>query len=84
MKISNYRYYLEYPYAKMGLDEKLRRNHILKETKNKLLIDIFISKEPYIKNIAKDKIINLTGESGSGKSYFFKTIFLGNIKYNTE
>lgn len=36
--------------------------------------DIFISetidKEPYIKDITDDKIINLTGESGSGKSTY--------------
>lgn len=37
-------------------------------------MDIFIeekvSKEPYLKDITIDKIINITGESGSGKSTF--------------
>lgn len=37
-------------------------------------MDIYITinedKEPYIKDITDDKIINLTGESGSGKSYY--------------
>ena len=34
------------------------------------LISLSVDKEPYIKDITKDKVINLTGESGSGKSYF--------------
>ena len=33
-------------------------------------IDLKIDKEHYIKTITDDKIINITGESGSGKSYF--------------
>ena len=33
-------------------------------------ITINEDKEPYIKDITDDKIINLTGESGSGKSYY--------------
>lgn len=40
------------------------------KNKNELYISIKIDKEPYIKEITKDKVINLTGESGSGKSYF--------------
>lgn len=43
---------------------------LLKEIKSELLISRFVDKEPYIKNITSDKIINLTGESGSGKSYY--------------
>lgn len=39
---------------------------------NDLLISENIDKEPYIKDITNDKVINLTGESGSGKSYFSK------------
>jgi len=42
----------------------------LSEIKSNLLISRFIDKEPYIKDITKDKVINITGESGSGKSYF--------------
>ena len=42
----------------------------LNEIKSDLLISRFIDKEPYIKDITGDKVINLTGESGSGKSYF--------------
>lgn len=39
-------------------------------------ISLDVDKEPYIKKLTDDKIINLTGESGSGKSYYtnqFKT-----------
>lgn len=42
----------------------------LYEIKSDLLISRFVDKEPYIKDITNDKVINITGESGSGKSYF--------------
>ncbi len=42
----------------------------LYEIKSDLLISRFIDKDPYIKDLTTDKVINLTGESGSGKSYF--------------
>lgn len=35
-----------------------------------MYIELSKDKEPYIKEISNDKVINLTGESGSGKSYF--------------
>ena len=35
-----------------------------------LLIEYDVDKEPYIKILSNDKIINLTGESGSGKSTY--------------
>lgn len=35
-----------------------------------MLISRFVDKEPFIKQLTSDKIINITGESGSGKSYF--------------
>lgn len=35
-----------------------------------IYIDLKIDKEPYIKDLTNDKVINITGESGSGKSYF--------------
>ena len=44
----------------------------LYEIKSDLLISRFVDKEPYIKDITNDKVINLTGESGSGKSYYSK------------
>lgn len=42
----------------------------LYEIKSDLLISRFINKKPYIKDLTNDKVINITGESGSGKSYF--------------
>lgn len=39
---------------------------------NNIQININIDKEPYIKELSNDKIINLTGQSGSGKSYYAK------------
>lgn len=42
----------------------------LEEVKSPLLINRFIDKEPYIKKITDDMVINLTGQSGSGKSYY--------------
>ena len=43
---------------------------ILKEIQNPLYIDLYIDREPYVKDLTNDKVINLTGESGSGKSYY--------------
>ena len=43
---------------------------VLNEIKSDILINLFIDKEPYIKTITGDKIINLTGQSGSGKSTY--------------
>ena len=43
---------------------------ILNEIDSDLLISINVDKDPYIKKITDDNVINLTGESGSGKSYY--------------
>lgn len=43
-----------------------------------ILIDLTNDKGPYIKEITTDKIINLTGQSGSGKSTYARK------KYNTN
>lgn len=43
---------------------------ILKEIDSDLLISINVDKDVYVKKITDDKVINLTGESGSGKSYY--------------
>lgn len=45
-------------------------NEMLNEIKSDLYISINVDKEPYIKDITKDNIINITGESGSGKSTY--------------
>lgn len=43
---------------------------LLNSIKLGLSISKSIDKEPYIKYVSNDKIINITGESGSGKSYY--------------
>ncbi len=50
-------------------------HEILKEIKSSLAISLYITKDPYEKTISDDKIINLTGQSGSGKSYYAKGNF---------
>lgn len=55
------------------INDKVNKDNIdevLNEIKSELLISINTDKEPYIKNITSDKVINITGESGSGKSYY--------------
>ena len=46
--------------------------NIFKNKSDDIFISVNSDKEPYVKKITNDKIINLTGESGSGKSYFSK------------
>ena len=48
---------------------------ILKEIQSPIDISLYVSKKPYIKELTKDKIINLTGQSGSGKSTYAKEYF---------
>lgn len=55
-------------------------DRMLNEIKSDLLISINVSKDPYIKQLTNDNIINLTGQSGSGKSYYAKEHF-DNDKY---
>ena len=45
---------------------------------NELDIDIKIDKEPYVKKITDDKVINVTGQSGSGKSTYIKKNYNNN------
>ena len=51
---------------------------ILKEIQSPLDISLYIDKEPYIKIITNDNIINLTGQSGSGKTTY------ANEHYNND
>ena len=44
--------------------------NILKEIQSPVDISLYVDKEPYIKKLSNDKIINLTGQSGSGKSTY--------------
>jgi len=48
---------------------------ILQEIQSPLEISLYVEKEPYIKEITNDMIINLTGQSGSGKSTYAKQHF---------
>lgn len=43
---------------------------ILNEIQSDLLICINVDKDAYIKKLTDDKVINITGESGSGKTYY--------------
>ena len=51
---------------------ELDKNTFLKELfrKEKLYIQEDIDKDPYIKHISDDLVLNITGESGSGKTTF--------------
>lgn len=42
------------------------------------LIELLVDKEIYIKQITEDKIINITGESGSGKSFYVQKHYSNN------
>lgn len=66
-----YEEFLAYGRDKDG-DEKLINEirSYLQEINNPLLITISIDRKPYKKKITEDKIINITGESGSGKSTY--------------
>lgn len=48
---------------------------ILKEIASPLSISLYVDKEPYIKKLSNDKVINLTGQSGSGKSTYAKKYY---------
>lgn len=50
-------------------------HEILQEIQSPLDISLCVEKEPYIKELTNDKIINLTGQSGSGKSTYAKQYF---------
>ena len=49
---------------------------LLQEIRNPLDISVYVTKDPYQKTLTNDNIINLTGQSGSGKSTYAKKNFL--------
>lgn len=63
LKTNNFEYQSLWKEAKEVYD-------ILKEIESELDISLYVSKPPYEKELTKDNIINLAGQSGSGKSYF--------------
>ena len=48
---------------------------VLEEIKSEVKLNLFIDKEPFIKELSSDNIINLTGQTGSGKSTYAKKHF---------
>lgn len=60
------------PWHKDNLNQEVYDQvlEVLEEIKSDTLINLFIDKEPYIKDITDDKVINLTGQSGSGKTTY--------------
>ncbi|MBQ3298459.1 MAG: hypothetical protein IJG97_06690 [Bacilli bacterium] len=63
------------PNREIDYDCYNRVKSILEEIKSSIDINLFIDKEPYIKQITKDNVINLTGQSGSGKTTYAKEHF---------
>lgn len=58
------------PWHEVDYDCYNKVKEVLEEIKSPVNINLFIDKEPYIKKITSDKIINLTGQSGSGKTTY--------------
>lgn len=58
--------------AKTKFEKELEqiKNNI--KSKNDIKISVATDKNPFIKKLTNDKVINVIGESGSGKSYFCK------------
>ena len=58
------------PWHEVDYDCYNKVKEVLEEIKSPIDISLYVDKEPYIKELSKDKIINLTGQSGSGKSTY--------------
>jgi len=58
------------PWHQVDYDCYNKVKEILEEIQSSIVINLFIDKEPYIKKISDDNIINLTGQSGSGKTTY--------------
>ena len=64
------------------VDEKTYKKvlEVLEEIKSDLLISLTVDKPAYIKRLTGDKVINITGQSGSGKSTYAQK-YAGNSNY---
>ncbi len=51
---------------------------MLREIKDKELLNVCISREPLIKELTNDRVINITGQSGAGKTYYVREHFDNN------
>lgn len=73
------KYYIEYREEHKDVSDNpglyYKYLDILEEIKSDLLISLTINKEPYVRDITNDKVINLGGQSGSGKSYYARENF---------
>ncbi len=65
------------PWFEVDRDCYNKVKKVLEEIKSSVDISLFVDKEPYIKKITNDNIINLTGQSGSGKSTYARNNFSG-------
>lgn len=65
------------PWHEVDYDCYNKVKEVLEEIQSSIYINLFIDKEPFIKKITDDKIINLTGQSGSGKSTYAREHFSG-------
>lgn len=63
------------PWHKVDYDCYNKVKEVLEEIQSNVLINLFIDKEPYIKTLTDDEVINLTGQSGSGKSTYAENNF---------
>lgn len=76
-EFTNYAGKGNFSYEKAG-DQTREIYDILKEIQSPLDISLYVEKEPYEKALTNDNVINLTGQSGSGKSYYAKEHFNSN------
>ena len=58
------------PWHKVDYDCYNKVKMILEEIESPVCINLYIDKSPYIKQITNDNVINLTGQSGSGKTTY--------------
>jgi len=63
------------PWHQVDYDCYNKVKEVLEEIKSDIDINLFIDKEPFVKRFTEDKIINLTGQSGSGKSTYAEEHF---------
>ena len=63
------------PWHKVDFECYNAVKEVLEEIKSPVDINLFIDKEPYIKEITGDRVINITGQSGSGKTTYVNNHF---------
>ena len=77
LAIEKYNHSLK-PWREIDYDCYNKVKEVLEEINSPIDINLFIDKEPYIKKINNDNIINITGKSGQGKTTYIKD------NYNTN